>query len=658
MSSMKTARRAGRLVALALLAASAASAEVRLPRLLGDGAILQRDSAATVWGWADEGEAIAVRLDGKEVANAVANDGRWTAVLPETAAGGPHVLEVVGDNRVVVDDVWFGDVWIASGQSNMQLPMERVKEKYPGDIAAADLPLVRYFTVPREYDFDAPREDVDAGDWQKVTPASVMELSAVGFFFARALHEHYGVPVGIVSSNFGGSAAESWMSEEALEAYPRYLEIARKYRDKEYLQGLIDADAAAASAWRDAVDRADAGLGDSPPWSDPDVDDANWRTMPVPGFWADATTGPRNGAAWYRRTFELPGEAAGRPAKLMLGRIVDADTAWINGVEVGNTTYQYPPRRYEVGPGVLKAGTNTIAVRVVNSGGFGGFVDDKPYWIRVGNRTVDLSGDWRFHMGAEADAAPAPRFVNYKQPLGFYNAMLAPLTPMKIKGVIRYQGETNTDRPAEYEHLFRAMIRDWRRHFRQGNFPFLFVQLANFLAPVKEPVESGWAGTREAQRKALAEPNTAMAVAIDVGEWNDIHPLDKQTVGERLALAARHVAYGEDDVVWSGPSPRSAVADGDEVVIEFDHVGDGLTVHGDRLWEFALAGADGKFHWAEAILDHDRVRVRSQAVADPRRVRYAWADNPVNANLYNENGLPATPFELPVIAADVVAPVE
>jgi len=640
------------LAAAGLLAAANVVADVHLPRLVSDGLVLQRDVAVRVWGRADDDENVTLWLDGERVATTVAREGRFEIELPPRPAGGPHQLRIAGDNEVVVRDVLFGDVWIASGQSNMQLPMERVKEKYPDDIAAADFPHIRYFTVPREYDFDGPRDDVSDGRWQAVTPATVMDLSAVGFFFARALGHRYDVPIGIVSSNFGGSAAEGWMSEDALHAYPHYLEVALRYRDRDYLQGLIDSDTAREAAWHDRLDAADAGLRAATPWYAPDADDADWELRSVPGFWANAKSGAVNGVAWYRRTFELPAGLAGAPAKLMLGRIVDADTAWVNGVEVGNITYQYPPRRYDVPAGVLRAGENTIAVRVVNSAGYGGFVTDKPYWIEAGGRRIMLEGEWRFRMGATAAPLPPPRFQAYHQPLGFFNAMLAPLLPMTIRGVIWYQGETNAGRPAEYEQLFPAMIRDWRRNFEQGDFPFLFVQLANFMEPRELPAESDWAATREAQRKALREPNTAMAVAIDVGEWNDIHPLDKRTVGERLALAARHVAYGEDDLVYSGPSPRSAVAGNGAVVIEFDNVGGGLVARGERLREFALAGKDGRFVWAHATIDRNRVVVRSDAVPEPHTVRYAWADNPINANLYNEEGLPATPFELEVIAAD------
>ena len=626
------------------LAQATAFADVRLPRLLSDGVVLQRDAGAALWGWADEGEVVRVSLDGQPAGETVAEHGRWRMLLAPHAAGGPHRLVVDGSNRVTVDDVWFGDVWIASGQSNMELPMERVKERYADLIAQADIPLVRHFIVTKSYDFGGPHEDLDAGSWQAATPQSIMRLSAVGFFFAKALATHYGVPIGIVQSAYGGSTAEGWMSETALEKYPQYLAAAERYRDKAYLQGLLDRDRNTAAAWQANLDRHDAGLAATPPWSAAGVDDSGWETVIVPGYWSDQGLGDVDGAVWFRRTFELPPEAAGQPAKLMLGRIVDADTTWINGVEVGNVTYQYPPRRYEIGAGILTAGTNTIAVRVVANSGKGGFIQDKPYWIRVGNTTVDLKGRWRARVGTVSEPLPPPAFQDYKAPLGIYNAMLAPLTRMTIKGVIWYQGESNADRAAEYAGLFPDMIRAWRRTFGQGDLPFLFVQLPNYLASGFEPSAYDWPAMRVAQQRALQLPNTAMVVAIDVGEWNDLHPTKKQPVGERLALAARHVAYGED-LTYSGPVFRSARARDGRLLLHFDHCGSGLEARGNPPGGFEVAGSDGRFVTARAKVVADTVEVWSEMVGDPVAVRYAWADNPRDANLYNFEGLPAAPFE-------------
>lgn len=628
-----------------LLIASTSFADVKLPKLMSDGVILQRDTSTSIWGWAEEGETVEVSLNDELLGKTSTRNGEWQIMIGAQSAGGPHQLKIVGTNSIEINDVYFGDIWIASGQSNMELPMERVKEKYQDLIATADYPLIRQFKVNKTYDFNGPVADFPEGKWVQTTPDSVLDFSAVGFFFAHEISETQQVPVGIITNAFGGAAAESWMSEEALEAYPHYLEVARSYRKKGYLQALLDADQKTASEWSANVDANDPGIQETPRWWSTEYDDKGWQTFTVPGFWADTETGPVNGAFWFRKDFDVPAELAGSPAKLMLGAIVDADTTYINGQKVGNTTYKYPPRRYEISENVLRAGTNTIAIRVINSSGSGGFIKNKPYTLTVRNTVVDLEGAWRFRVGAESPAIAPPGFIQHRQPMGIHNAMLAPLFRMTIKGVIWYQGETNVGRSDEYKHLFPAMIRDWRKSWQQGDFPFIFVQLANFLEAQPEPVESAWAELRNAQLLSLSAPNTAMVVAIDVGEWNDIHPLDKKTVGERLALAARSIAYGETGLVSSGPVFSSMQARDNKLVIEFEQVGSGLTLVGKDPVEFAIAGSDGVYTRASAKLEDNRLVVWNKTISNPVFIRYAWADNPDGAKLYNLEGLPASPFQ-------------
>ena len=634
------------LAAAVVTAAHASRAEVRLPRLLADGAILQRDAPAAVYGWADEGEAVVVYLDGEPVARTRAAGGRWRVAIAPRPAGGPHELAVEGENTIVVRDLWFGDVWVASGQSNMELPMARVSGRYAAEVAAADYPLIREFDVPRGYVFAGPREDFADGAWVASSPDTVGGFSAVGWFFARALHERYGVPVGIISSNYGGTTAEGWMSEKALAEFPHYLEVARRYRDASRVEEALAADREAARAWHDALERRDAGLAAEPGWHAAELDDAGWEHVQVPASLEAMGAGADNGVFWFRRDVELPPAAAGEAAALELGRIVDADTAWVNGVEVGATTYQYPPRRYRIPAGILRAGANTLAVRLISQYGQGGFVTDKPYELRIGGETINLEGDWRYRLGAASGPLPPQRFIEHRQPHGFYNAMLAPLLGTPIKGVIWYQGESNVERAAEYRRLFPAMIRDWRANWGQGDFPFVFVQLANHLPAADVPGDSEWAELRDAQLAALCEPNTAMAVAIDLGDWNDIHPENKKDVGERLALAARKLAYGEDELVASGPMPAGLERADGALVLRFAHTGGGLVARGGGLREFDIAGEDGAWRRGEARIQDDTVVVRHGDVSRPVSVRYAWADNPADANLYNADGLPASPFRV------------
>jgi sialate O-acetylesterase len=335
----------------------------------------------------------------------------------------------------------------------------------------------------------------------------------------------------------------------------------------------------------------------------------------------------------------------GKPAKLTLGRIVDSDSVYVNGSFVGTTSYQYPPRRYEIPPGTLKPGKNLIVVRVINVFGSGGFVKDKMYQISDSDQIVDLRGDWKYRLGTTANSLEGPTFFNYK-PLGLFNGMIAPILNHKIKGVIWYQGESNTERAIEYRKLFPALIKNWRAKWNEENFPFLYVQLANFMESKNQPVESNWAELRESQRRALALPKTGMAVSVDLGEWNDIHPENKEDVGKRLALAARVVAYGDKEVVSSGPLYKSMKIRNGKIIISFTNIGSGLMIKGGgELKHFAIASKDKKFVWAKALIDGNSVVVWNTEIKHPVVVRYAWGDNPEGANLFNNEGLPASPFQ-------------
>jgi sialate O-acetylesterase len=341
---------------------------------------------------------------------------------------------------------------------------------------------------------------------------------------------------------------------------------------------------------------------------------------------------------------------AGKPAKLMVGRIIDADETYLNGVKVGNITYQYPPRRYEVPAGVLKEGKNLLVVRVTNMSGKGGFVPDKRYELTDGVTHIDIRGDWQYKVGQvfpprSPGGGGGPSFSAQNEPTGLYNTMVAPAIRYGVKGFLWYQGEANAGSPREYRKLLPVLIADWRARWEEGNIPFLYVQLPNYMEVQYSPSESQWAELREAQLDALTLPNTGMAVTIDAGEWNDIHPLDKKDVGDRLALAAERLAYGDTSVVASGPIFQSARIDGNKIILSFTGIGSGLLVRGGGdLQQFAIAGTNKKFVWADARIEGDQVIVSSPDVPAPQYVRYAWADNPEGANLYNKEGLPASPF--------------
>jgi sialate O-acetylesterase len=627
---------------LFLLCPFLGKAQIRLPRLISDGMVLQRDIKVKLWGWASANEAVSLTFKGKTYQTLANQAGKWILELPPQKAGGSYELIFKGKNEVKVSDVLFGDVWICSGQSNMELPMERVRDKYAEEIAKVNYPQIRQFIVPDKYDFNQAQEDLSSGQWQAAIPKHIFAFSAVAYFFAKDIYEKYKTPIGLINSALGGSPAEAWLSEEALKKFPHYYEEAQKFKNNELIKEIESNDQKVSNTWYHTLNQNDEGLKNA--WKKPDFNDSDWQEMSIPGYWADKGLSNTNGVVWFRKEINVPASMVGKPAKLLMGRIVDADSVFINGTFVGSVTYQYPPRRYEFAPTILKEGKNSIVVRVVNNSGKGGFVLDKPYELIVDNQTLDLKGKWKFKLGAKMEALPGQTFIRWK-PLGLFNAMIYPLLNYGIKGVLWYQGEANTKNPAEYTDLMTSLITDWRKQWKQGDFPFLFVQLVNFMETKKEPSESAWAALRQAQLKTLSVPNTGMAVGIDIGEWNDIHPLNKEDVGKRLALQARKWAYNDKKVVYSGPIFESMQAKDGKLILNFSHVGKGLMALGGELKQFAVAGADKKFVWAKAEIKGKQVIVWSDAVPSPMVVRYAWADNPEGANLYNKEGLPASPFE-------------
>lgn len=618
---------------------------IRLPRLLSDGVVLQRGVGIRIWGWAATGDTVTISFMGKSYTVEADTEGKWTAALPAMEAGGPYNMEIKAGSSVKINNILIGDVWVCSGQSNMTIPMSRVDDLYADEIAQCENPAIRQFIVPERYDFKMPREDLQSGAWESANPVNILKFTAAGYFFAKALYEKYHVPIGLINASAGGSPAEAWMSAEALKAFPRLLETVRVLKDDAYLDRTLKSDELMRSAWYDRLDRMDQGLaGGGTPWFEIRCDASEWPIMQLPALWKDEGLGDLNGAVWFRKEFDVPAEAAGRPARLLLGRIVDSDTVYLNGVVIGSTSYQYPPRRYNINEEILREGKNIITVRVVNTSGHGGFITGKPYRLESGGLSIDLTGMWRYRVGAVADPLPDQIFFQYK-PMGLYNGMIAPLLNHSIKGVIWYQGESNTSNPAGYHELFTALITDWRQKWRQGDFPFLYVQLPNYMPADQQPSESNWALLREEQLKTLAVRNTSMVVSIDIGEWNDLHPLNKKDIGARLSLAAMRLACGDDEVVHSGPIYRSMKSEGNKITIEFSNTGEGLVAGGNgRLKHFAIAGPDRNFVRAEAKITGNRVEVWSDHVADPAAVRYAWADNPESVNLYNKEGLPASPF--------------
>ena len=632
------------LTVLLLWTGTAAQAQLRLPNLVSDGMVLQRDAALTLWGWDNPGGNVTVRFRDKNYRATTDKDGTWQLTMPPMPSGGPFVMDVTGSSRLTIRDILVGDVWFCSGQSNMVHQLNIHDVTYADEIRTANYPQIRQFWVPTGTNLQGPQRELPSGQWKAAVGEAVRPFSAVAYFFAKKIHQKYNVPVGIINASVGGTPVEAWMSEEGLTAFPALRATVDQNKDTSYVNGLARRQAALPRP-QPPVDLGTAG---DTKWYDVAYAPKGWHPINVPGYWEDQGINDLNGVVWYRKEVAIPASMTRKPARVFLGRIVDADELYINGKSVGKTTYQYPQRRYHLPADVLKAGKNVFVVRVTNNAGKGGFVPDKPYYVVAGADTVDLKGTWQYKVGTVFKPVTGGGFggglAAQNQPSALYNAMVAPEVGYAIRGFCWYQGESNAGRAQEYATLLPALINDWRTKWKQSTLPFLYVQLPGFGDYNYLPTESGWAVLREAQLNALSVPNTAMAVAIDLGEWNDIHPDNKKDVGERLALAAFKTAYHEN-VVSSGPLYQSAAVAGNKIVVSFTNAGSGLvTSDGEAPGEFAIAGVDKRFVWADAKIEGGKVVVWSDDVAAPQYVRYAWADNPVNPNLYNKEGLPASPF--------------
>ena len=537
-------------VLLCLCATSMVDAKVKLPALISDGMVLQREQPIKVWGTADAGESVQVKFlknaaptgvkGGKlKAAYTVTADanGRWTLTLPAMKPGGPYILQV---NDIELKDILVGDVWLCSGQSNMELPVSRVTDMFRDEISAYENTNIRQLKVPNIFNFHAPQTDLpDYVAWKPLTQENVMNFSALGYFFAKAMYEKNNIPVGLINSSWGGTPVEAWISEEGLKEFPKYINDKRQYEDDAYLKSIKQTEGLSFYRWNTSLYRGDAGLHEATPWYAANYNDKDWKTVDLFSTdWGTNGLNPINGSHWFRKEVKVPQDWNGKEATLRLGCIVDADSVYVNGTFVGTVSYQYPPRIYTIPAGVLKAGKNTVTIRLISNNGYPHFVKEKPYKIVCGNEEVSLQGEWKYRLGASMPPAPGMMFFCYK-PVCLYNAMIAPLQNYGIRGVLWYQGESNVDRRNEYAALLTAMIADWRSTFGNPELPFYIVELADFLSRDDVSGRQAWAEMRKEQAKvAETNRNTRLIHNSDLGEWNDIHPLDKKTLGQRAAESA------------------------------------------------------------------------------------------------------------------------
>lgn len=635
-------------IALLLLLGTAftgVKADITLPKLISNGMILQRDQQVRLWGWASPGEEINIEFNGHTVKTTCTEEQKWQVMLPAMKAGGPYQMTIKGKNIIVLKDVLLGDVWLCSGQSNMEFLLYKSKELYKEEIANSASTEIREFSVKTSYSY-ALRNDIEEGSWKGANPQNVLQFSAVGYFLALNLYQKYKVPIGIIHSSYPGSPAEAWISDETLKKYPYYLQKAAPYRDEAFTKATLLKDKQTNDAWFAEVNKKDKGLnGGTPVWSKPGLDVFDWKSLKVPGAWEDQGV-EVDGVVWLRKQVNVSEKMLSGSVVLELGLIDDIDTTYVNGVALGTKNNKYLVRHYEIPVGVLRAGENTIAVRVVDKEGKGGIIPGKQYRLTDGEQDIDLAGGWLYKIGHVMPPMPVNTFLRLEYMPGIqYHSKILPIAGYTIKGAAWYQGEANTGKPDEYKTLLPDMIKDWRTLWGQGDFPFLIVQLANYMAPAVQPEDSKWARLREVQAfVANTVPHAGLAVTIDIGEANDIHPLNKKDVGYRLALSAYKVAYGERNTIEPVTQYEAMAVQGNKIIISFKNAGKGLHAKNGDLRQFSIAGADKKFYWANAVIKNGKVEVSSDKVTRPVAVRYAWANNPEGSNLYSFNNLPVAPF--------------
>lgn len=620
-------------------------AQTRLNGIFGDSMVLQRDAPLRIWGKASPEELITVKFHLQERKTTADKNGEWQVALSPEKAGGPYTLNVHGKETVILKGILMGDIWLCSGQSNMEFPVKGWSSVYNADeeIKQADFPRIRLFTVEKNVQA-LPADDLKGGVWKTCSPASIAPFSAVGYFFGRALQKDLKVPIGLINSTWGGTQIETWISHAGFESDPYFKQVIqhapslginelleqRRLREKQYLEllqkGLPDA-------------------ADSAQWKTTQYDDRNWDNMDLPGLWEQQENLSRlDGIVWFRKDIYIDSADAGKAGSLHLAKIDDRDETYLNGTMIGGINGWNTDRAYPVPEGLLKPGKNVIAVKVEDGGNGGGiYGEGKDLFLTVDDHKKSLSGAW--HYRVEKVGRNSNGIGPNDYPSFLYNGMVHPFQQLSIKGVIWYQGEANASRAYEYKHALSLLISDWRNRFNNKSLPFYYVQLTSYNAGNGNSTQgSTWAELRESQSATLRVPKTGMAVTIDIGDAKDIHPRNKKDVGERLAAIALKHTYGINKIS-SGPVYTRMRKSGQKMIIDFSFIGAGLTAKGvNELSGFEVAGSDRKFFPAKAVIAGKSVELFSPEVSNPVAVRYAWADDAGNANLFNKDGWPAAPF--------------
>lgn len=616
-----------------------ANANVRMPLLFSDGMVLQRNKSIPVWGWADAGEKVEIQFN-KQIKTVTADkNGKWMVSLNAEKAGGPFELSITGKNKIVIKDVLVGEVWICSGQSNMEFQVYKTMNSQ-AEINDSNYLMIRHFGVAQDLS-GTPKDDLKAGKWEASSKETVGNFTAVGYYFAKKLYAELKIPIGIINTSWGGTCVETWTSREAFEKNAEFKDMIANVPSVN-MDAIFETYKKSLLGNIQKIQGFEVTMANENQFKEFDFKDANWPEIKVPSLWENQQIGNIDGIVWMRKTVVLSAEQAKKEAVLYLSKVDDEDQTYVNGVQVGTNNIWEAKRVYKIPAGVLKEGTNVIAVKITDySGGGGIYGDPADLKIDFKDSAVALDGLWKFNV-VQVKVSVSPN----SYPSLLYNAMVNPLVPYAFEGVLWYQGEANVTRANQYKKAFPLMITDWRTKWNQGNFPFYFVQLSTFNEfNGNSKVGSRWAELREAQTQTLKLPNTGMAVTTDIGNAKDIHPTNKQDVGLRLAAIALNNVYGKKRV-YSGPTFKSQEVKGNEIILTFNNIGGGLAAsdNSENVKGFEIAGADKVFHSAKAIIKNNKIIVSSAEVPNPIAVHYGWADDDTEINLYNKEKFPASPF--------------
>lgn len=633
------------------LSAVVGNAKLRLPQIFQSGMVLQRGTTVPVWGQADAGETVVVKLNKKTATTVADVNGHWRVDLPAMKAGGPYELTVSGEglavsennsklstlnSKLTLSDVWLGDVWLCTGQSNMETTLERVSPQYPDELNDSN-DMVRLFHVQYQTDTHRPCADLRPTSWKKLNRDNAWRFSSIGYFLGKQLQREKGVAQGIIESAWGGTPIEAWIAADTLEKhFPMYYKQLQLYQDDEYVANQQRAASQAEQQWQMILNANDPGLGK---YTEPGYDDSGWTEVNQYNL---SSKREWIGSLWLRQHIHIDAQHAGKKAQLLLGTLYDCDYTYVNGKLVGNTGYQYPPRRYQIPEGLLHEGDNVITVRFVNKSGMPHFIKEKPYkFVFEKGDEQPIGEKWLLCEGAEMPRSIGMGVSLQNQPSTLFNGMIHPLAPFAVAGVVWYQGESNTgmQQAADYAPMLRLLMKNWRQAFERPQMPFVIVQLANYMAFVERPQDTGWSRVREAQRVVAAEdPYSELALTIDLGETVDIHPLRKKEVAERIALDFEQLVYGKK-VQLAPKVLRTEVKEG-RVILTLDQ-----PMKAGSLKFFELSDEKGIFHNVEATCNGNQIIITSP-FATPTAVRYAWKDNPLGVNAYGQNNLPLSPFEI------------